>query len=1167
MPRGDHLRQKSVLYRRAKQLARARGEALPSWRESSINELQNFININTRNQPLLDALRTRRTYTRTTRTLRDRSRITSYQYEIDPTILISPGNLEKIKKLLLSLMRSHRGSLRGGKTKIEVKDNILRQGLSIPFLSGSISHVVNEMMVRNISSNARSYSDFYIKIITIETIKTPENLMGNATRSIVEANKQWLIVSTKSKFNCAFQAVAVAKNFRHNRTLLERTKEGQKARVKSAKEMKRTLKKSFQIMDNYADNQTLQALADYTKYPIQLYNNVFRKIKLFTPKVPLTKYRGIKVIELQNKNQHCIALIRKNLILESYPDFIFPTNDHSERECETRSTELSDNVKIPKKEYFHKYNSKIATFDIETSTDKNGKHIPYAVSICWRDEYIELTHELYDLLEEEAIREIIKQNSSLKLNEKQFWGLDCLQQLTKFIYDNKDTFNNFTLYAHNGGKYDMPLMIEKSFLSNDYFYIEGKGCVELNNAWIGFTLRAKDDRTFKLFFRDSFRLLPMSLDKLTKELKVKHQKLTETIKHEQITLINYNEMKDKGLSKYLSHDVKGLLEVLEVFGKGVWGDLKIDITKCYTGASLSKINFFKNYYNGKFKPVYKLSDENDKFVRDSYFGGRVECFKMGEIKKCYYYDFTSLYPDVGRKNLPYDNPEMIDFNQTKIKKVKTDKIKLIIRVRGINLGCYYTGEICRPLELTFPNENAYDDFIKHKLKIEMKKFHKNYLKLGKEEFIKNENKNDYFRKQYTREMLLTATTLPFENVSYRKKKIYDDVEYKTTTTKLPEDFFGWVRCKVKTRDYATRELQSNEGKHHHIPKHAVLKDDRLIFPNFTNWTEITLFSEELDYEQYEYEFIRGLKFNKAKFLKRFFDDGFMNKAKAKAEGNPAMAQAYKIIINSGYGFWGLRTKNRDGVIINESSSNSYLKYLKEDKLIGIMEKNGYKFCRVLKDLNVKDFNVAVAAAISSYARIKLHKLLSDIKKVGGEVYYCDTDSVICNINLKDYPELQQKHQWDGNGEELGSLKNECDEVVEKKLKQLFPNNPEKRKKIFEEMIEKENGNLSFDNGIITGCKQYALYKDIEIDGKTHRIEIVKLKGYSQKDEKLTYSDMENLNTGTKKTQTQTQFNCPKSNFISETHTFNIKSKKIVKSFKRTYTKGNVDGNDIKPIEL
>jgi hypothetical protein len=1044
MARGDYLRQKSLIFRRAKALALQRGLTAPAWRTANIQQLQNFITTNTRNQPLLEALRARRSFTTTIRTLTDGTRISSYQYEIVPPILISPNNVAEIKRLFLSMARTHMGALRGNKIRIMVKDTSSGQVLSIPFLRGGISVVVNEMMVRNISQNARNYGDFFINTITIETMRTPDNLMGNATRSLAVANNIWLSISPKSNFNCAFQAVAVAKNFRHNRTLLEMTKEGQKARVNSAKEMKKTLKKSFQIMDNYADNQTLQALADYTKYPIQLYNNVYKKIKLFTPKTPLTRYRGLKIIELQKKTEHCVALVRKNLILETYPDFNFP-NDHSVRECETQSTELSkssQNTKILQKKYFHEYNAKIATFDIETSPNKNGKHIAYASSICWRSYYGLEDHQS-------------------SLNEQQFWGLDCLQQLTKFIFDNKETFNNFTLYAHNGGKYDMPLMIEKSFISNDYFYIDGKGCVELNNAWIGFTLKAKDDRKFKLYFRDSYRLLPMGLDKLTKELQVKHQKLTETIKHDQITLINYNEMKDKGLEKYLSHDVKGLLEVLEVFGKGVWKDLKIDITKCYTGASLSKINFFKNYYNSQFKPVYKLSDENDKFVRDSYFGGRVECFKMGEIKKCRYYDFTSLFPDVGRKNLPFDNPEMGDLNK----------------------------------------EFKWTEFA---------------------------------------------------------DGTYDDVEHEITTNKLPSDFFGWVRCKVKTK---------TDLPEHFIPKHAVLKDSRLIFPNFTNWTEITVFSEELDYEQYEYEFIRGLKFDKAKFLKKFFDDGFMNKARAKAEGNPAMAQAYKIIINSGYGFWGLRTKDRDGVIINGADSNAYLKYLKEDKLLGIMETNGYKFCRVLKDLQVKDFNVAVAAAISSYARIKLHALLTDIKKVGGEVYYCDTDSVICDINLKDYPELQQKYQWDGNGEELGSLKNECDEVVEKKLKQLFPNDSEKRKKIFDEMLEKENGNLSFDNGVITGCKQYALYKDIEIDGAKHRIEIVKLKGYSQKDEKLTYSDMESINNGTNKTQTQTQFNCPKSHFISETNTFHIISKKVVKSFRRTYTKGIVNGDDITTMEI
>jgi hypothetical protein len=45
-------------------------------------------------------------------------------------------------------------------------------------------------------------------------------------------------------------------------------------------------------------------------------------------------------------------------------------------------------------------------------------------------------------------------------------------------------------------------------------------------------------------------------------------------------------------------------------------------------------------------------------------------------------------------------------------------------------------------------------------------------------------------------------------------------------------------------------------------------------------------------------------------------------------GKPAMAQAYKIIINSGYGFWGLRTQDRDGVEIFSPNPNSHVEYLK-----------------------------------------------------------------------------------------------------------------------------------------------------------------------------------------------------------------------------------------------
>ena len=280
-----------------------------------------------------------------------------------------------------------------------------------------------------------------------------------------------------------------------------------------------------------------------------------------------------------------------------------------------------------------------------------------------------------------------------------------------------------------------------------------------------------------------------------------------------------------------------------------------------------------------------------------------------------------------------------------------------------------------------------------------------------------------------------------------------------------------------------------------------------------------------------------------------------------------MTQAYKIIVNSGYGFFGLSTRGRDGVVICEPNSHEYLQWLNTDRLININEDNGYMFCRVKKDLDVKDYNVGIAAAISSYARQKLHAIISEVKKVGGHVYYCDTDSLICNINIADYPHIQQMYQWDGDGSELGSLKNEADDYVQSLLGKLFPDDKQKQKEVFKSLVEKENGNLSWDRGCFTGCKQYGLQKKLEIDGVIHTIETVKMKGFSQKGERLTYEDMVDVSRGGKKTQKQTQFRCPKSNYVSQTNSFVIKSQLVQKSFRRVYSKGQVFQGHVLPLRL
>ena len=76
---------------------------------------------------------------------------------------------------------------------------------------------------------------------------------------------------------------------------------------------------------------------------------------------------------------------------------------------------------------------------------------------------------------------------------------------------------------------------------------------------------------------------------------------------------------------------------------------------------------------------------------------------------------------------------------------------------------------------------------------------------------------------------------------------------------------------------------------------------------------------------------------------------------------------------------------------------------------------------------VSDFNVGVASAISSYSRCRLWSLIDGIESKGKRVFMCDTDSVVTDAKLNDYPDLMEEFMWDGCGDALGSLKNEADD--------------------------------------------------------------------------------------------------------------------------------------------
>lgn len=990
----------------------------------------------------------------------------------------------------------------------------------------------------NLIQKKDSKEDEYDEELEVRTliirrfIPNSNAIVGQGTgRSEKSANATWLMIDKKARTNCFYNCLAVlryttkksnesATDYRLRIVEFVDNEEVRNAKIsQSARDLKRYFNPPI---TGFTDINIIKLYCNYTKnnanqktIGIKLYNNIFdnfeniwdddtataieeinnndeltdeakkQGIKNFT--------RNIKVYEIQYINHHFIPLVRWKDIPVSKP-------------IETEGTQVSlseegnETTLIKKWSKEKEWDSKIASYDLEATPNGVPCFTTFCSSFCWYDGELDT---------------IIK---------KVWYGLDAVKQMIDYIYEERELLDGYTIYAHNNGKFDMLLVFKDYVMTNEdcpwkIANDEKRKTICLNGAYIGVCLYTEDGK--EIFFKDSLKMMPMGLDKLGKELQVEHQKLKEVqlpngeiveIDHDDINIENWDSYEVRESQKiYCLQDSMCLLEALLIFSKEVHTDTGINITDCFTGASLSKKHFYQSYYNQAQYPIYSLSRDLDEFFRRSYYGGRNEAFYIGEYRdKVYYVDFTSLYPDVGRRLLPYGKPKQI-----------TD---------------------------------------------------------AKLEYVNN--------------LLATGDGRHSRNIP-----------------------FGFYKVKVRTKDFDI------------LPLHAIKYEGKLTFPHFENWTTITLFSEELKlgYKRglYEYRVIDAFLFKKAKFMENFFNSGFTKKAEAKANGNPALAQTHKIIINSGYGFFGLNTlgkdkEGRDGVEIWRGNSMTFWNVYENEGIVNIGQSGEYTIMRCKKELEIADFNVAVASAITSWARMKIWGFMSDMMSKGARVLYCDTDSAILTKSMKDYPDIMEKYCWDGTGDELGSMKNEADDEVKdhikgelsKELKREYGNDylataegkarlKADTKELFKIQEDYDGGDLYWDGQIGGGCKQYAL-KKVLLDGK--QIEICKMKGYKSKGEngkKLKWGQFKDLvvanelanknqdtirrylqtDTWTEEEllkkideliikQDQVQFRSPLSYHISENVGYQVEKVEVSKNFKIHYTKGIV-GEDgwVSPLRL
>lgn len=885
--------------------------------------------------------------------------------------------------------------------------------------SGTIHNVsstynpTKEESISNLNTKLREYLERYNSdIIEIEEfdivffLTSANQGAGTATRSINVANTTWKICDVKTRNNCLYASIVLAMNYQRFRDF-EIDKETNDRVINTAKQLKKHMKeKGFEVKALFSNEEEIKMCSEYLKTPIKVYNNLFRVIQDYTPinKV-CRKTKAKDTIEIQISNNHYKALLRRSVIKEAYieeqPENVF-VQDETEDKLITKR--IFDSPQI--------YN--YGAYDIEATPDTNNNnyHKAYACGITYyfKDEFI----------------------------HQQFWGMDCQIQFIDYLIKNINKLNGYTLYAHNGGKYDYPNLLREAVLNHKGIYI--KNLVELNGRLMSFYLT---DGNHKIHFRDSSCIfVAQSLDSITKALNVKHLKLKELVKHDEINLDNYLTHRPE-ITKYLEHDCTGLLECILSFANSVYEATQINLSQVFTGATLAKKHFYKNHYRNAsgniMSDIYFLSKEKDKFIRGGYFGGRTEAFRLNTIKgKVFYDDFTSLYPSMAHSNrLPYGKPEWVEFKSN-------------------------------------------DDF---------------------------------------------------------------------------KGFFGFCDVYVRSINFEKKPI--------HATNHKIEGENKRLFAHYQDWKKMNLFSQEIrlgmEKGMYEYKFegCKGIRFKSGMFMRKVFQECFDQKQ--KNNDNEAMRMTWKIIANSLYGFWGLRWTDRESLVIEKSSEVNLNHYLESRKLINVSQMGEYTTLNVQKDLEMEDFNVSIAAAITSYSRMKLWNLINDIEERGFEVYYCDTDSVISNCNIRKDEFLQKTYCPDMTGDALGSLKNECLDKIKKHNKKTD------NKVDLKVQTETDGGEVCFDEVIICGCKWYALKKTC-YNGE--ELIDTKLKGYREgnKEDKnykpLLYEDYERLSEDKSYciSQVQMQFNIPKSSYLDEDRRFGLKIIDIPKKFRVNYKKGIVDEN-------
>jgi len=917
----------------------------------------------------------------------------------------------------------------------------------------TIGKVVITLYVANAARSAR-----YIK-------SDPQRYLGGYSERI--ANDVWYRCPVNTVCNCFFACMATLLNWKTNAKLLTDSD----ARLKSGQNLKEMIKaKGLLLNEDYVQLNHFEYYAEIFNCNLIIFNNLFVKkqeikLKPLDPSAVKGRIRNRETFHIMYENNHVEALLKKSEI-EKFCD-----TGKDKAQCELARLILDSS--------FEK-TVLVEAVGIITCYTTGSKEPLYKNN---EGSYV-MANMFHDVYTDNAF----ESEDEVSLYLSQFKGYKYTSFKNKTVLIDKDKWKNEEVEM-----FSKPTRIGSYDIESAVSELEPEGihkCIMLGLSFFGEvnrdTFAITDELNYEKYYYRQFELKSDGISPCENFFKFLYVNIRM---FQGFTFYGHNAGKFDTiflLNEYLLHNndlwtIENMIEVegsiigIKVFT--VHNDLKYTITfmDSFKVAPMSLEDLCSNLKTKNKKMSGHVNLEN--LTIENY---RTFSASLGEYLK---YDCLSLCECVSM------------LAQT------------VYNENGLNMTKCYTAP-----------------------SLALKSFWKNYYDKSKYPIYLLSNEiDDFIRKGY-----FGGRTEAFTLGEVREKMYYEDFTSlypKCGTFGIPygepvfhdhrnicwhdDEVFGQVLDKDVECGFFNVEVISTDSKSYNdafnsnyqeLPlfgtKAKVASGSRLIFSKLKNYTLMNIFSEEIRYAveaglSYKFRFVSGYTFKIGPVFKQFFEDKFNQRNECKKAGNLAGAYIKKLEMNSTYGKFAQRTKKRDNIKLYKKGSLKYLEHFNNQELVSIRNTSTYSLARIRRDVEAKDINVAISAAITSYGRILIHKVITAIRKKGGWVHYCDTDSVITNIDMLKHDDLKKQFIPDGTGKALGSMKNEFPEKFESALKKEFSSLNNEQLVELNEKVKSEG--YAFNVGYFVMAKTYLL--QYEFCG--HSMSTLAFKGFSKKGQNIT----------------------------------------------------------------